>query len=86
MTQHRFTFACAAGAMAAALAAAAPAFAQAAFKPLEAVVVNPESRPVPVLDKALLAAISALSEAGARTPPQRAVKGAGSEAMRGRRR
>ena len=73
MESHRMTLTCAAGALLAAMAAATPAFAQGAIKPLEAVIVNPDTRPVPVADKALLDAIKALSEAGARTPYQHAI-------------
>jgi hypothetical protein len=56
---------------AAALAAASgAALAQGALKPIEALVVNPETRPVPVTDKALMAAVKALTESAARVPYQ----------------
>lgn len=42
---------------------APPVLAQGALKPLEAVIVNPESRPVPVADKALLEVARAILEA-----------------------
>ena len=42
-------------------AAAGSVCAQGALKPIEAVIVNPETRPVPVVDKALAAAVNALA-------------------------
>jgi hypothetical protein len=59
---------------AATAAAASTAWSQGAVRPIEAVVVNPESRPVPVVDKPLAAAIGALASGGNRTPYQHAVR------------
>jgi hypothetical protein len=57
-----------------AAAATSTAWAQGALKPIEALVVNPESRPVPVVDKPLAAAVNALASGGSRTPYQHAVR------------
>jgi hypothetical protein len=66
-TRHHLAAACAAVAM-------FPAWGQGALRPIEALVVNPESRPVPVADKPLAAAVNALAAAGARLPYQHAVR------------
>lgn len=64
----------------AALATSPPSHAQGALKPVDALIVNPESRPVPVTDKALLEAAKAiadatrrLGDAAGRTPYQESV-------------
>ena len=54
---------------AAALAAATSSWAQGALKPLETLVVNPESRPVPVEDRKVAAAVAALAASENRRSP-----------------
>jgi hypothetical protein len=66
--RHPSTFALVAAAVLA--AATGSALAQGAIKPLEALVINSESRPVPVSDKLLLAAVKALSDGAGRVPYQ----------------
>jgi hypothetical protein len=61
-------------AAACAAVAASSVWAQGALKPIEALVINPESRPVPVVDKPLAAAVNALASTGSRTPYQHAVR------------
>jgi hypothetical protein len=69
-----YTLARAAALGIAVLAASGAASAQGALRPLEALVVNPESRPVPVVDKALAAAVQALASANGRAPYQQSIR------------
>ena len=57
----------------AALTVSGAALAQGALKPVEAVIVNSDARPVPVTDKALTAAVQALASAGGQTPYQHSI-------------